>query len=230
MPNALPSAAIALTRKSGCGQKIASESELSARSTMPTRPSVVTTGASASTPAFLPAESVIVKSSPMPRPCSASAGMKPHFSCGGQAEQLAQALVLLFHARQPLRAQRDAVGDPERGVVREEGAARQLGLAAASMRAARRASRGARPPRCRGRSREGSGRRARRWRTPPRARGRLGDPFALGAARSSCRLRGVIKCSAPTSTSPRRRECARSRARRRSADLRRRGSAGRSPA
>src|SRR5215218_8832731 len=80
MPNALPSADIALTRKSGCAKSIARLIVGSTVCTTPTTPSGATTRLRSRIPARDPALSVIVKSSMRPRPWSACAGMKPHCS------------------------------------------------------------------------------------------------------------------------------------------------------
>src|SRR5215218_4916681 len=80
IPNALPSADIALTRKSGCAKRIARLIVGSTVCTTPTTPSGATTRLRSRTPALEPALSVIVKSSTRPRPWSACAGMNPHCS------------------------------------------------------------------------------------------------------------------------------------------------------
>src|SRR5215218_3455494 len=80
IPNALPSADIALTRKSGCAKRIARLIVGSTVWTTPTIPSGATTRLRSRTPALEPALSVIVKSSTRPRPWSACAGMNPHCS------------------------------------------------------------------------------------------------------------------------------------------------------
>ncbi len=77
MPKALPSAAIALTRKSGCDQVIARLIVGSTVSTMPTSPSGATTGLYDRIPARPPRVRVSVYSSPSARLCSASAGTNP---------------------------------------------------------------------------------------------------------------------------------------------------------
>src|SRR6476661_3712833 len=79
IPNALPSADIALTRKSGCAKRMARLIVGSTVWTSPTIPSGATTRLRSRTPALEPALSVTVKSSARPRPDSASAGMNPHF-------------------------------------------------------------------------------------------------------------------------------------------------------
>ena len=94
MPNAPPSTAIALTRKSGCAQTIAMLIVGSTLFTMPTSPSGATTGLNGRMPALEPAESVTVYSSPTPRPCSASAGTNPHLQRRAEPEELAQPVVL----------------------------------------------------------------------------------------------------------------------------------------
>src|SRR5215207_7095133 len=80
MPNALPSADMALTRKSGCAKSIARLIVGSTVWTTPTIPSGATTRLRSRTPAFEPALRVIVKSSTRPRPWRACAGMNPHCS------------------------------------------------------------------------------------------------------------------------------------------------------
>ena len=229
MPNALPSAAIALTRKSGCGQKIASENESSARSTMPTSPSAVTTGESDSTPAFFPADSVTVKSSPSPRPCSASAGMNPHFSAEASPSSLRSRS---FSSSTPVsRCERSvtlsailSAASCARNARRESSAftcidvsgatSVVLSAAAAVLRAG-----------------AGRTRHTRAVRPHAAASTRSTRGFVRAGRRiDSLRPQYRLKCSAPTSTSPHRRECARSRARRRSMDPRRCESAVRSPA
>src|SRR5919109_346937 len=78
MPNAVPSADCALTRKSVCGQTIAMLFVGSTTLTIPTRPSGATTGLKAATPAREPADNTTVYSSPGLRLKSASAGTNPH--------------------------------------------------------------------------------------------------------------------------------------------------------
>ncbi len=60
MPNALPSGAMALTRKSGCAQTIAVLMEGSTVFTIPTSPSGATTALKGRTPARDPPESTTV--------------------------------------------------------------------------------------------------------------------------------------------------------------------------
>ena len=82
MPNALPSADIALARKSGCVYRIAMLIVGSAFCIVPTSPSGATTGLYCLIAGVLPAVSVsVVTSSSLGAvPCSASAGTKPHSS------------------------------------------------------------------------------------------------------------------------------------------------------
>ena len=80
MPNAAPSADIALARKSGWVYRIAMLIVGSAFWIVPTRPSGATTGLYRLMPAVLPAVSVsvVTRSSLGAVLCSASAGTKPH--------------------------------------------------------------------------------------------------------------------------------------------------------
>ena len=82
MPNALPSADIALTRKSGCEYRMAMLIVGSTVCTNPTMPSGANTGLYDVTPDLLPAVSVsdVITSSARPDVCSASAGMNPQAS------------------------------------------------------------------------------------------------------------------------------------------------------
>src|SRR5687768_4224006 len=80
MPNALPSADMALTRKSGCAKRMARLIVGSTVWTTPTIPSGATTRLRSRIPARDPALRVIVKSSMRPRPWSACATMNPHCS------------------------------------------------------------------------------------------------------------------------------------------------------
>src|SRR5674476_1371938 len=161
--------------------------------TIPTSPSGATTGLNGTIPAFAPAERVTVYSSPTPRPCSTSAGTNPHFSASPRPRSLRRRLLSARVASSAMA--RSAM------LARQPGAAALLGVAL--QRDEGREDRLAK---------EGRERIADAIRELDRREGehhaRDEEDRVPAAVRTSGGGHALVRSAGPTSTCPRRPECA----------------------
>ena len=148
MPNALPSADIALTRKSGCAHRIARLIVGSTVCTIPTTPSGATTGLRRARRRCEPALSVIGEvvarvRAPVQR---LAPGRSPTAACAPRPRSLRSRSFSALERRDAHRGERERVAPQLVALGREIGTrAPALGAALEPTRAARRAS-GAAPP------------------------------------------------------------------------------------